>query len=259
MALKTKCKFYFGVIIEQDNNIFDFDDGGGEISAAIPVGEYSPQQFALLLQASLNASGSQTYSCVFNRVTKKIVISATSNFSILIHSGAHTGSTFYKNIGFTGSIDLTGANSYTSDDVCCLEYAPQFYLLDYTPLEHNIKSVKASINETGSGNVEVIRFGTKRMMECSIEFITNQVFNNDSAISTNINAVENTLIFMGFLIKKSIIEFMQDKSDTANYQTLMLESTESDQSGVGFKLVEMSEYGSGFYKTGKLIFREVTL
>lgn len=257
MALLTKCKFYFGIEITQDNNILDFDEGSGEISITIPVGIYSPKQISDKIASLLTAAGTQTYSCVFNRTTRKITISSIASFDILILTGTHTATTLYTVLGYTGGVDLTGATSYIAPSTTGYEYVPQFYLLDYVPLEHNVKSVQASINETGSGLVEVIRFGTKRYMECSIELITNNKFLGDAIWTPSTTGVEDTLRFLGYATQKSRIEFMPDQTDVASYSTLLLESTESDQMGVGFKLYEQLEYGAGYFKTGKLLFREI--
>ncbi|HNC40284.1 MAG TPA: hypothetical protein PK522_00715, partial [Nitrosomonas sp.] len=216
------------------------------------------KQFSEKLSAVLTSSLTQTYTVVYNRTTRKITISAPSNFSILIGSGSHTTTTLYENLGYTGGIDLSGFNSYVADSTAGYEYNPQFYLLDYIPLEHNVKSVQASINETGSGAIEVIRYGTKRYTEFSIELITNNKFVGDSIWVSSKTGVEDTLNFLNYATQKSRIEFMPDGYDPATYYTLILESTESDQNGTGFKLMEMLEYGAGYYKTGKLVWREVT-
>jgi hypothetical protein len=258
MALETKCKFYYGVEIVTDNNSLDFDDGAGEVSVTIPVGVYSPQELALKLTTLLNNAGTQTYTCSFNRSTRKLTISAASNFSILISSGVHSATTLYDTLGFTGGIDLSGASSYLAPDTVGYEFIPQFYLLDYIPLEHNVRSVQASINETASGNVEVIRYGTKRYMECTIELITNRKMISSDYWTYNPTGVEDALSFMGYATQKSRVEFMPDQDDVNNYFTLMLESTEADQTGIGFKLYEQLEYGTGYYRTGKLVFREIT-
>jgi len=257
MALLTKSKFYFGIEITQDNNSLDFDEGSGEISIVIPVGIYSPKQISDKIASLLTAAGTQTYTCVFNRTTRKLTISSVATFDILILTGTHTATTLYTVLGYTGGVDLTGFTSYVAPSTTGYEYVPQFYLLDYVPLEHNVKSVQASINETGSGAIEVIRFGTKRFMECSIELITNNKFLGDSIWSYNPQGVEDTLLFLNYATQKSYVEFMPDKSDVANYSTLLLESTESDQQGIGFKLLEQLEYGAGYFKTGKLVFREI--
>lgn len=257
MALLTKSKFYYGIEILTDNNIIDFNDGSGAIACAIPIGIYSPQEICNKISSLLTASGSQSYSCTFNRTSRKLTISASSNFTILISSGIHSGSSIYKKLGFTNLSDLSGSNTYTAQSETGYSFEPQFYLLDYIPLEHNIKSVQSSINETGSGNLEIIRYGTKRYMECSMELITNHKFSGDSIWAYNPSGVEDALLFLSYATQKCKIEFMPNKDDVSNYYTLILESTESDQNGIGFKLLEQLEYGVGYYKTGRLIFREV--
>lgn len=256
MALNTKCKFYFGIEITQDNNSLDFDEGSGEITITIPVGVYSPTDIATKIATLMNAVGTQTYACTFNRTTRVLTISAASIFDILISTGTNSTTTLYTVLGFTGGVDLTGAITYTAPSVTGYEYIPQFYLLDYIPLEHNVRSVQASINETGSGNVEIIKYGTKRFMECSIELITNYKFQDSEFWMYNPSGVEDVLLFMNYATQKSKIEFMSDINDVNTWSKLLLETTEVDSHGIGFKLLEMLEYGAGYFKTGKLMFRE---
>ncbi len=256
MALKTKCKFYFGVVVEQDNNFFDFDEGSGEITITIPVGIYAPSVLANKISSLMSAAGSQTYSCIFNRTTRKFTISSVAPFDILIFTGSHSATTLYINLGFTGGADLVIATTYTAPSAAGFEYVPQFYLLDYTPLEHNIQAVSASVNETGSGEVEIIKYGRKRFMECSMELITNEKFNDETFWTSSRTGIEDTLTFLDFATQKGKIEFMPDKDDPETFSLLLLESTEKDQKGVGFKLYEQLEYGAGYFKTGKLVFRE---
>lgn len=259
MALLTKSQFYYGIEIEVDNDTIDISEGAGEINVTIPIGVYSPKELTEKIEEKLNEAGTKSYTVSFNRTTRKITISSTSNFSILIASGTHAGSTIYANLGYTGGIDLTGAASYLAATAIGKVYQPQFYLLDYIPLEHNVKSAYISENETTVGNVEVIRYGTRRYTQFSIDLITNQKFLGDSMWTSSSTGVEDALDFMNHIIKKYKIEFMPDKSDPATFYTLILESTESDQNGMGFILNEMLDYGVGYFRTGKLNFREVIL
>jgi hypothetical protein len=258
MALLTRSKFYFGVQIDSDNNILDIDEGTGVISVALAVKAYSPSEIAVALSSALNQAGSLTYTVTLNRTTRLLRITASGTFSIRRSSGPNSASNIYSRLGFAGSGDLTGLMQYDGTAAIGYSYEPQFYLLDYVPLEHNVKSVKASINETGSGAVEVVRFGTKRYMECSMDFITDQKFIGDEIWSSNTTGVADALRFMGFAIEKAAIEFMPDRLDVANYSKLVLESTESDSQGTGFRLIEMLDYGAGIYRTGRLVFREVS-
>ena len=258
MALLTRSKFYFGVQIDSDNNVLDIDEGTGVVSVALAVKAFSPSELAVALSSALNSSGSLTYTVTLNRTTRLLRITASGTFSILRSSGPNSASNIYSRLGFAGSGDLTGFSQYDGTTAIGFSYEPQFYLLDYVPLEHNVKSVKASINETGSGAVEVIRFGTKRYMECSMDFITDRKFIGDDIWTSNTSGIADALRFMGFAIDKSTIEFMPNGLDVANYSKLVLESTESDSQGTGFKLLEMMDYGEGLYRTGRLVFREVS-
>jgi hypothetical protein len=95
-------------------------------------------------------------------------------------------------------------------------------------------------------------------MECSIDFISDQKFIGDEIWESNVNGVSDALNFMGFAIEKATMEFMPNRLDVANYTKLVLESTESDSQGVGFRLIEMLDYGAGIYRTGRLVFREIS-
>jgi hypothetical protein len=260
MALMTRAKFYYGVEIEADNNLFEFDDGAGETTIEIPAGFYSPVEIAEKLALLMSQNGGQTYVGSFDRVTRLINITSVANFSILIATGSHSTAGAYQSLGFTGGLDLSGANSYDGIDYLGKEFVPQFYLLDYTPLENNVKSIQATLSETASGHIEVVRYGKKRFMECSIEYITNMIINSDpnSIWQDNRSGYEDALDFMNVITEKSRIEFMPDINDVETFSNLVLESTEDDSNGTGFKLKEMNEVASGVYKTGKLTFREVT-
>lgn len=258
MALLTKSKFYFGVQISSGNNVLDIDEGSGLIQVSLANKAFAPSEIATALASALNESGSLNYTVTLNRTTRLLRITASGTFSILRASGPNSASNIYSTLGFPGGTDLTGLSQYEGTVGVGFEFEPQFYLLDYVPLDHNVKSVKASVNETGSGAVEVIRFGTKRYMECSIDFISDQKFIGDEIWESNVNGISDALNFMGFAIEKATIEFMPNRLDVANYTKLILESTESDSQGVGFRLIEMLDYGAGIYRTGRLVFREIS-
>lgn len=260
MALLTKCKFYYGPEIELNLNYIDFSEGGGpELFFSIPVKMYSPLELANTIAEGLNATGSLTYSVTLNRSTRFLTISASGPFELLISSGSHSGSNIWQKMGFIGGVDLTGFASYSSTAAVGYSYSPQFYLLDYIPLDHWQEAVDSSINITGSGRVEVVRYGVKKFTQFSIELITNNKFLGDSMYESDIEAVENITQFLEAATRKSVVEFMPDRSDEAVYQLLILEKTEQSQNGIGFKITEMLDYGAGYYKSGLLTWREVDL
>lgn len=257
MALTTKAKFYYGPRIDTDLNVLDFSEGGPELNASVASKLYSPTQLASNLQDSINDLGSLTYSVVFDRVTKKITISATAPFDILIASGTHAGSNIYERLGFTGGVDLTGASSYTGDEVCGSEFVPQFYLLDYIPLENWVDSVDSATATTGSGKVEFITYGQQRRTQFSIELVTNQAFIGNEFWEPNPTGLEDLASFLAAATQKGQVEFMRDRVDPSEFEVIILESTESSQSGTGFKIIEQIDYGVGYFKSGLLRWREV--
>ena len=152
--------------------------------------------------------------------------------------------------------DQTGANSYSGIDVIGKEFLPQFFLLDYTPPENLQEAVDASINETGSGELEVIRYGTKKLMRCNIDFVTNENMGADSWIETNSTGIEDCLDFLRDITQKSKIEFMPDRDNASDFKTFVLESTASNRSGLGYELREKTGEGQiGYFTTGLLTFR----
>jgi hypothetical protein len=259
MALQTKARFYYGPEVLQNNSSIDFNEGASDLIASVPVRIYSPSELAKYVTDAMNLAGTQEYSVFFDRITRKITISAAANFDLLVGSGAHAGSSLWDNLGFTGVTDLTGSNTYTGASVVGSTYEPQFYLLDYVPLDDWEEAVESSINKTGSGKVEVIKYGTERFTQFSIELITNKPFKDDGLWTPDLQGIENARSFMRGATSKSIIELMPDRSDPNTYELLILEKTEQNQNGVGFKLLEMSDLGDGYKKTGLLIFRETSL
>jgi len=256
MALNTYSKFWYGIEINTQNIYFDFNEGAGEISASLTSGLYSLGQIAVELERALNdVAVSNTYNVNIDRDNRKLIISSSGTFSILAATGSHYTSGVYSVIGFNGS-DKTGLMSYTSDNVVGLEYKPQFYLLDYQDPEANQYAVDGVINETASGRMEVVRYGIKKIMTCTIEYITNNHHASDSYIRTNVNGYNEAKSFMEFLVRKGAVEFMSDESDVNTYYTLVLEKTLVDQIGLGFKINEINDK-LGYYTTGLLTFRVI--
>lgn len=254
MAIMTYSKFWYGLEIDTNNIYFDFDEGAGENTAILTSGLYSPEQLALELETQLNnVALTLEFSVTVNRFTRKLVISADGAFDILANTGTHAASGAYSVLGLEFT-DKTGASSYTSDNAIGTVYSPQFNLLDYQDPEANQYAVDGIINETGTGRLEVVRYGVKKIMTCTIEFITNNHLASDSYIRTNHRGYEDALLFMQYLVRKGAIEFEIDSEDPDTFIGLILEKTIVDQNGLGFKINEIPDK-LGFYTTGLLTFR----
>jgi hypothetical protein len=255
-VLKTRSKFYYGHEVTELNKWIDFQEGANVYSAEMRNGNYSLQEFVLEVSRSMSDVG-QDYSVTVNRATRIVTISAASNFSLLTATGVHAGNDAFDLLGFE-SPDKTGSNTYTGTAASGFEYIPQFFLQDYTPTEHLQEAIGAVLNETGSGVVEVIKFGTKKFMECQIQFINDYQTSNDSWIEQDLSGVSNAISFLKDIVKKSHIEFMPDRDSPSTFQTLLLESTESSSTGTGYRFIEDVATGlTGYYRTGKLVFRLV--
>lgn len=235
----------------------DFSEGGPTLIAELDPKGYAPTELAQALQDAMNLAGNLIYSVAFNRVTNKITIAANGIFQLRISSGPHSGAGIFPILSFDQNSDLTGANNYTGSGSCGEAYFPQFFLLDYISTDHRQEAVEANVNVTASGEVEVVKYGTQKFMECSIEFINDYSWDSTSMIEENKTGVSDAIKFLQYIIKKDHVEFMPDRDDLLTYETLLIESTSENSKGIGYRLDEDLSMGAGFYKTGKLVFRKV--
>ena len=258
MALGTFSKFYYGYEISIDNNLFDIDEGSGQLTAELSIGIYTPTDLAVELKTQLDAVGTKTYTVTFNRSTRKFTVSCDSGtFEILVQSGTSSAVACYDQFGFTGNIDLTGFSSYTSNSSSGLVYYPQFWLQDYSSPENWLEKVDASVNTTANGGVEVISFGDLRFTEFNMLFSTDLPMDG-KVIKNNPNGIDSLNEFLTFSIQRGAIEFMPNEDDNNTFYKIILESTEANSKGTGYRLKE--ETGKnlpGFYQTGKLKWRVV--
>lgn len=258
MALGTRSQFFYGfTVVENENDWIDFDEGGSEISFQLTPGDYSFEDYISAISSGMSSSGTQTYISSLNRSTRLVTISATANFSLLPVTGSHNGTSAFSSIGFTA--DKTLSNSYVSDSAGGNVYRPQFLLQNYIPTENFQRAVNETINETASGIVEVVKFGTVKYMQCSIDFATDIAQSGSGPIENNASGVSDLITFMVHCTSKKPVEFMADRDTPSTYQKLLLESTPSAATGTGFRLKEAWEAGysglANYYFTGNLTFR----
>lgn len=257
----TNSAFYYGLQISDSNQFLAFsEDGGPELLAQLRIGRYTLTTLAAEVARAMNAIGSQEYAVNIDRVNRTYEIEATDampvDFSLLISSGS-SGSSAFSTIGFTGS-DLTLSTSYTSNTMVGSSYRPQFRLQDFCNFDDNQKASESNVLTSASGQVEVIKFGNIKIMECQIMYITDLDMKDVGYIRTDLSGVQNARSFMVYATTKGPIEFIPDILNPQNFTKCILETTPESQEGVNFKLKE--EYGKGlpgFYTTGKLTFREV--
>lgn len=249
--------FYYGYQITENNFYLDFKEGSGpELSAEIELGFYTPTTFCQAIKAALDTAGALTYTVTFNRSNRKITISSTSAFSLLNTTGTHVNSSAYSLAGF-GTGSYAAASTYTGAQVSGDSYEPQFKLQDYVSKSDYQEAVDATVNESASGRIEVVKFGTREFYEFNIMFATD-IAQTSGVITNDSAGVSNLRRFMQYLVKKAPFEFMPDKSSFNTYDTLILENTEENSKGVGYRLKEMYDRNlPGYYQTGRLKFRVV--
>lgn len=249
--------FYYSESVDSNNFYLDFDEGSGEVTAEVETGDYTFEELAEAIEAALNNAGTNTYTVDFLRDDRKFEITGSATFSLLISSGTHNGQSVLELLGFSGS-DTSSATSHISNLQAGSEYLVQFPLQDYVDQEDFQKAVSASINKSASGEIEVVKFGTEKFYEFEIKFITNIDQGDSGPIKTNLTGLSEARLFLRFCTSKRKLEMMLDSSDKDTFVTILLEKTEADQNGTGYKLQELYSKGlPGYFETGKLTFRLV--
>lgn len=254
--IKTWSKFIYGHTVTENNRYICIDEGSGELTAAILVGDYSLSEYAQAVEDALNEVGALSYLVSVDRDGNRLTISASANFDILIQSGTQTASA-YTMMGFTGALDLTGDDEYTGDGPSGSEYFPQFLLQSYVPPENWVESTDSTVNESADGRVEVIRFGTEQKMEMDIKFITDLVMDG-AVIRNNPNGLSAALAFLNYIAQKKRFEFVPDVDDPDEFHKVILEMSPNNKNGTGFKLKELfKENLPDIYETGVITLRVV--
>lgn len=252
MAIFTESIFYMLNPVTQNNYKLNFNEGAGELTADFNVGSYTVTTILTEIERAMNEVGTQEYTALIDRDTRKVTISAASNFDLLISSGSNTGLSVFSLLGFTG-VDLVGLNSYEGEPAGFV-FSPPYLLQSYKDFANNKEGISPSINESASGETEIITFGSKRYMEANIRFLSNS--KSIGGRKVNPSGLTEAITFLDFCIEKFKLEFIKDKTDTSTFDTVLLESTRKDKNGVGYELKEDKDFLDVF-ETGVLKFRKI--
>ena len=258
MRLTTRSVFYYATAISGLNKFINFDEGGGQLSAVLAIGEYTHKQLEAIVENAMNSAGADTYTVTFDRDTRGYTIASTGTFSLLLTTGTQIGTSAHGLLGFTGA-DTASAASHTSNTTSGSEFKPQFILQDYIPTTDIEEPVEVSVNTSAAGEIEVVKFGTQQFAEMSIMFQTNVDQGASGPIENDANGVSNFRQFMQFATTKGPLEFMPDRGARANFENLILDKTPTNSQGVGFKLQNMFISGfDGYYQIKGLRWLKVT-
>lgn len=257
MAIGTFSQFFYGFTITTENQNLNFDEGGGELTAVIPVGAYSLEDLAEQIKVSLDAASTlpQEYTVSVDRISRRITISAASNFDLLSNSGSQFGTSIWFDIGFSSASDKTGTNSYLGESGAGNVYVGQFPPQDYVAPGFSKSKVQPSVNESASGDQEIITFGDRSFIKFEFLFINNRNLGSKE-FYYNPNGVNDALDWLTFATTKAPMEFMPDRLDPDTFYKVRLESTPESPDGTSFELNEETGRNlPGFYRTGLLTFR----
>jgi hypothetical protein len=252
MALKTYSKFYYGLSFDESNNAIDFVEGATTYEAFITPGFYTIETLATEIARVLNTVGVYEYVVSVHRASRVITISANSVFKLLGDTGFNYLSSALPTLGFIPNTDYIGLSEYVSELGAGSEYVVQFPIQSYNDPEHYQMPIDSSVKRSTTGVIEVITFGSEKRMECEILLITD-VPQPDGVIRNNPNGVQDCIDFLKYATKKAPIEFIPDEDRPNEFQIYILDQTESNPNGLGFRLIE--EYDKGwpeYFRTGKL-------
>lgn len=263
MTIKTYSAWNYGHSIDDTNFYVDINEGVGELSGTLNIGDYSLGTFAVELERVLNAIGALDYTVALDRVGRQLTINSSGNFDLLLSTGTHVGTSIWNLAGFSQGSDLVGASSYTGASASGSQYLAQFWLQSFVDFQDNFQSSDASVSESANGVVEVVTFGGKEIMECNLTFVTD--FDQGSGCETqlivnNPNGVSDLRSFLRYATTKQLLEFVPDVVNDPNSITkCILEKTPESAQGVSFKIKELYRRNlPGYFETGIIQFRKVT-
>lgn len=262
MALKYNkySAFYYGHTVTKNNRVINFRDAGltspEQYAALVSFGSYSLSEFGNKVAQALNSAGDQEYTVTLNRATRKFTISADANFELLLDTGFNKTISVFALLGFTGNVDLSGANSYEADSPSGDAYTTQTALYNLIDFPDNKEKAEAAIKNTPAGITEVVSYTTLERLKCDLPIITNYVPQKN--IRETATGIEEVRHFMDYAINKAPIEFIYDYTDPDNYVTCILDKTKKSRKGVGYQLRErVKDSLPGYYELNGLEFLKI--
>ena len=259
MSLTVRPEFIYGHRVEAGiNDKIDFGEGASPLLATVSPGDYSMGEITTAIATALNAVGSLTYTCVVDRATRKFTIAASGNFELLAASGSSIGTGIYQTIGFS-AVDLAGADTYEGQSASGSVYRPQYIPQNLMESAYNKIAIQPSVQESASGLIRVIRFGTRQFIEMEIVNITNEPQGDCSTIENNQNAVQQAVDFLEYATLKANFEYIEDPASPEIFEVVLLESTQASKDGTDYEL--RREFGRGspnYFTMGDIVFRKVS-
>lgn len=248
--------FLYGVEITGENRYLDFSEYGNDFTITLDLGFRSISDLLDQIESAMNASSVNVYSVSFNRITRKVTISADGPFDLPVDSGPSALLAVYTTIGIDNSVDFVAVTSVVADDAIGTVYSTQYKLQNYTAPDDFKVQRFATVNESASGSVQLSTFGQDQFIEFSFKYITDRPQPSNSIIRNRSDGVAQLRALMNYAYFKYPLEFSPDENDPDTFYVIVLESSNEGNSGAGFKLLEQYERGLvGFWETSVLKWR----
>ncbi len=256
MALNTLSIFYYGYSVNKDNRYINFEEnGGGELTAELEIGSFTLTEILVIIKTAMDAVGNNTYTVTVDRDTRIITITSDGTFSLLLSTGVHAGSSPFSLLGFTSGSDTLDSASHSGDDASGFSYTPQFILQDFISSDNWQESIDSSVNESATGDLEVVNYGVRLFTQFSLKFI-NSLPQDNIVIRNNPSGLADAQAFLQEITTKNPIEVMYDINSRDTYKKLVLDKTPSSSSGTAYKLNELTGQSlPGYYEINSLKFR----
>lgn len=251
--LNAWSRIYYGFEVTESNQYLSFNEGGPELIASVRPGKYSLTQGLDALATAMSDVGSQVYSASVDRETRRVTISATGAFSLLITTGSTFASSIFPMLGFAGA-DVGPGMTFTGAGALGTSYHPQFKFQDWVSPDHFKRSVDSTVKKTAGGQVEVVTFGRERLIQLNIRYATDRPMDG-RVIRNNPAGVQALVDLMDWLVMKAPVEIIPNEASPATFYTAIIEKTPDSPTGVDYKLRELYEKQlPEFFETGILQF-----
>lgn len=249
--------FNYGHTVTNTNRYINFSENGvDQLTGLIDIGSFTLTKYVDLVAKAMNSVGGQEYTVTIDRATRRITISADSNFDLLLATGNNITYSAYNMIGFDGTSDLTGLNSYTGTIGSGSQYLLQTPFRNFSDFPRNKEKAESVVYDTPNGIVETISYGVTERMYCDIPMITN--ITPQQYIRETATGVEEFEQFIDYAIGKAPIEFIYKASEPNNFAVCLLDKTKSNSKGTGRRLVErIKDKLPGYFEMKGLVFRKI--
>lgn len=258
MSVHAYSKFYYGFIVDENNRYINFDEGGDELTAVLPIGAFTLTKILEVASQAMNDVGALDYIFSVNRTTRIVTLDASANFNLLGSTGTNAGQSALPTLGIPAA-DHLADDQVIGSSAAGYSYSPQFPLQDFVPSANGKKALSATVTTSASGNkVSVQSFGEERYMKCNIKWVNNSEQGSGGKLRSSPTAVEDLISFLEYCVTKAPIEFMQNESNLDAFERLILWSTPSNGDGTGFELKEYYDKDlPDWFESGALSFKVI--